>query len=131
MDTPVKKSFLFIFQQAPHESLNAKEGLDFALSCAAFDQKIDVLFTQDGVYQLIKNQSTESIHCKNHSSTIDALSLYGIENCFYQEACANKRNLEEQDLKADCQALNQAESSKLLQNYDFIFNYWFKVKKPT
>ena len=118
-----KKSFLFIFQHAPHASLHAKEGFDFALSCAAFDQKVDVLFIRDGIYQLMRKQNTAGIQSKNHSATIDALALYGIENCFYEEDSANTRNIESNELNKACKPLNQKQCSDLISNYDFIFNY--------
>lgn len=123
MGATIKKSFLFIFQHAPHANLSLKEGLDFAFSCAAFDQTVDVFFTQDGIYQLLNNQNTEALQLKNHSASIDALTLYGIENCFYQEDCAEKRNIDAEQINDFGKALNHEQSAELLKNYDYIFTY--------
>ena len=78
-----KKSFLFIFSQAPHSNLSAKEGMDFAFSCAAFEQDVDALFIDDGIFQLLKHQDTKALQVKNHSAGIEAFSLYGINHCYY------------------------------------------------
>lgn len=123
MSASITKSFLFIFEHAPHASLHAKEGLDFAFSCAAFEQKVDVLFIHDGVYQLLNNQNTKGIELKNHSASIEALNLYGIENCYYQEECAQKRGIEIKDLNPISKALSHQQNAKLLKTYDFIFTY--------
>lgn len=123
MGATIRKSFLFIFQQAPHANLAAKEGLDFAFSCAAFDQSVDVFFMQDGVYQLLKNQTTEALQQKNHSASIDALTLYGIDNCFYQEDCAQKRDIDAEQINDLAKALTHEQSAELLKNYDYIFTY--------
>lgn len=119
----VKKSFLFIFQHAPHADLSIKEGLDFAFSCAAFEQKVDALFIEDGVYQLLNNQNTQSLKQKNHSASIDALGLYGIENCFYQQDCANQRNLKDSELNKQSKSVDAKKAAELLNQYDFVFNY--------
>jgi tRNA 2-thiouridine synthesizing protein C len=123
MNATINKTFLFVFQHAPHATLQAKEGLDFAFSCAAFDQKVDVLFIHDGVYQLLNNQNTKSIQSKNHSASIDALSLYGIENCFYQQTSAGQRKVDSSQLKKNCKSLGDKECHDLLKTYDFVFNY--------
>jgi tRNA 2-thiouridine synthesizing protein C len=123
VNAALKKTFLFVFQHAPHENLHAKEGLDFAFSCAAFDQQVDVLFVEDGVYHLLKNQNTEAIKQKNHSASIDALSLFGIEHCFYSKTCTNKRNINKQQLLEGSQALETEQYTQLLNNYDMVFTY--------
>jgi tRNA 2-thiouridine synthesizing protein C len=117
-----KKSFLFIFKQAPHLNLNAKEGMDFAFSCAAFEQQVDALFVEDGVYQLVKNQDTNEAERKNHSLGIEAFSLYGISHCYVHEKSLNSRKLEKSDLIKDCE-LSSDNFTQQLNSYDYIFSY--------
>ncbi len=118
-----KKSFLFFLQQPPHASLKNKEALDFALSCAAFEQKVSVIFIDDGVYQLIKNQNTKNIHSKNHSASIAALALYGIEHCYYDGESAQSRKLSTEKLIADTQTITQDHIKHLIAEHDFVFYY--------
>ncbi len=117
-----KLSFLFIFNHAPHASLDAKEGMDFAFSCAAFEQKTDVLFRGNGIYQLLKQQDTSALNIKNHSQGIAAFGLYGIEHCYYETASLDALQLDASYLLEQAEAL-QGDLHELLQHYDYVLNY--------
>lgn len=117
-----KKSFLFIFANSPHSNLNAKEGMDFAFSCAAFEQDVDALFINDGIFQLIKNQNTKALQLKNHSAGIEAFSLYGINHCYYDAASLSRLQLQASDLIEESSPCPKDFSEKLSQ-YDFIYRY--------
>ena len=117
-----QKKFLFIFKEAPHSSLQTKEGLDFAFSCAAFEQKVDLLFCDDGIFQLLKNQNTEMLGIKNHSLSIEAAKLYGIENCYFEEKNLHANNLDKDKLFEDAE-ITPENFWQTLKDYDFILNY--------
>jgi tRNA 2-thiouridine synthesizing protein C len=50
----VVKKFMFVNRKAPHGTIYALEGLEVVLISAAFDQDVSMVFTDDGVYELIK-----------------------------------------------------------------------------
>jgi len=117
-----KKSFLFIFKTAPFENSNAKEGMDFAFSCAAFEQKVDAIFVDDGLFLLVKNQDSSDIGLKNHAAAIEAFDLYGIDNCYYDGTTLTDRGL------STSQFIGSANEAPLdiwqtLSQYDYIFSY--------
>lgn len=121
-----QKRFLFVLQHAPHAhgaALKNKEALDFALACAAFEQKVSVLFINDGVFQLVNNQNTKNIQSKNHSASIAALGLYGVEHCFYDAHSAGLRGLGAEKLLADAKAINAQEIKRCITEHDFVFHY--------
>jgi len=118
-----KKRYLFIFEHAPHSTLHAKEGLDFSLACAAFDQKVSVLFMGNGVYQLLRHQDSSAINLKNHSASIEALELYGIEHCYYQGGILEDYELSANLLAERAQAKSLQEIQKLIQQHDHVFTY--------
>ncbi len=60
----VIKKFLYVNRRAPHGSIYALESLETVLIGAAFDQDVSVLFVDDGVYQLKKDQQPEGIEFK-------------------------------------------------------------------
>lgn len=117
-----EKSFLFIFKHPPHSNLSAKEGMDFAFSCAAFDQDVDALFIDDGVFQLIKNQQTTQLELKNHSLGIEAFSLYGINHCYYDESSFSQRHLQPEQMIGECAPCPEQFFNDL-SHYDFIYSY--------
>ena len=50
----IVKKFMFLNRKAPHGTVYALEGLEVVLITAAFDQDVSLVFTDDGVYQLMK-----------------------------------------------------------------------------
>ena len=76
IDSSVKKKFLFVNRKAPYGTIYALEALEVVLISAAFEQDVSLAFLDDGVYELMKGQSTTSIGMKNFSPTYRALGDY-------------------------------------------------------
>ena len=75
---------LFIFAKAPLNDSVAREGIEALLACAAFDMQPAVLFTDEGVLQLLPQR--EATGTKNLNKMLQALELYGVEAIY---VCAN------------------------------------------
>ena len=116
-------SFLYIFNQAPHSQLNAKEGLDFAFAAAAFGQDVSVLFNHDGVLQTLVGQDCSHSAMKNHSSGLEALALYGIEKAYVAEQALSKRGIKPSALLNDLKPVNQSTIKQLINSHNFVFHY--------
>ena len=74
------QSLCIISTRAPYSGQTAREALDLALVSASYDLDTSLILMGDGVYQLLDNQSPESIHRKNLTSMFKALPLYGIDS---------------------------------------------------
>ena len=72
----------FITRQAPHGNAIAREAQDAILATSALTEALSVFFIGDGVYQLLKNQTTEHILSRNFSSTFKLFDLYDIDNVY-------------------------------------------------
>ena len=68
------------------------------LIAAAFDQDVSVVFVDDGIYQLKKDQDTTAIGMKNFSNTYRALDDYDVEKIYVEKESLEKRGLAEDDL---------------------------------
>ena len=68
----VVKRFMYVNRRAPYGTIYALECLEVVLVAAAFDQDVSVVFLDDGVCQLKKNQDTTGIGMKNFSKTYGA-----------------------------------------------------------
>jgi len=55
----VVKKFLYVNRRQPHGTVYALESLETVLIGAAFDQDVSMLFIDDGVFQLKKDQSPD------------------------------------------------------------------------
>jgi tRNA 2-thiouridine synthesizing protein C len=69
----VIKKFMYVNRRAPHGTIYAQESLEVVLVGAAFDQDVSIVFLDDGVYQIRKDQDTSAIGTKNFFKTLRAL----------------------------------------------------------
>ena len=55
------KNFMFLNRRAPYGTIYAWESLEVVLIAAAFEQKVSIMFADDGVYQLVKGSDPADI----------------------------------------------------------------------
>jgi tRNA 2-thiouridine synthesizing protein C len=96
----IVKKFCYLNRKSPYGTIYALESLEVVLIAAAFDQDISLVFADDGVYQLTKNQSTENIGMKNFSKTYSALGDYDIKKIYVEKESLEERGLSADDLQA-------------------------------
>jgi len=94
------KKFCYMNRKAPYGTIYALESLEVVLIAAAFDQDISLVFADDGVYQLTKNQETDGIGMKNFSKTYSALGDYDIKKIYVEKESLEERGLSVDDLQA-------------------------------
>jgi tRNA 2-thiouridine synthesizing protein C len=94
------KKFCYMNRKAPYGTIYALESLEVVLIAAAFDQDISLVFADDGVYQLTKNQDTDGIGMKNFSKTYSALGDYDIKKIYVEKESLDERGLTADDLQA-------------------------------
>ena len=76
---------MYVNRRAPYGTIYALESLEAILVAAAFDQDVSVVFLDDGVCQLKKNQDTTGIGMKNFSRTYGALDDYEVEKIYVEK----------------------------------------------
>ena len=118
-DGPIKR-FLFVNRKAPYGTIYALESLEVVLISAAFDQDISLVFMDDGVYQIAKNQDTEAINMKNFSRTYRALDGYDVEKLYVERESLEARGLNEDDLLVDVKILSSVDLGKLMNAQDVV-----------
>lgn len=118
------KKILLISRSAPYGKSTAREALDVALAASVYDQDISILFMDDGVFQLLKNQHSELIAQKNIASILPALPLYDIENIYIHQQSLDERAIEFDDLILnDLKSLNNKDVGHLLQQQDQLLSF--------
>lgn len=121
-NAPAKKSITFISRAAPYGRNNSQLCLDMALACAVFEQNVNYVFLDDGVYQLVGGQNATTIDSKTLANTLETLGLYGIENVCVDEDSLNRRNLNARDLLSDIKLINRQGITSLINESDCVFN---------
>ena len=117
------KKFMFLNRKAPHGTVYALEGLEVVLITAAFDQDISMVFTDDGVYQLVKGADTKGIEVRDFSKTYRALDGYDIEKLFVDQKSMDARGLTEEDLIVDVTVLSVDEMANLMAEQDVVISF--------
>lgn len=92
------KKFLYVNRKAPYGTVYALESLEVVLIGAAFEQNVELLFMDDGVFQLAKGQNTKGIEMKNFSPTWSALGDYDVTKFYVSRESLEERGLTVDDL---------------------------------
>ncbi len=119
----IVKKFMFLNRKAPHGTVYALEGLEVVLITAAFDQDVSLVFTDDGVYQLLKGIDTKGIEVKDFSRTYRALDGYDIEKLYVDQLSLDARGLTEDDLIVDVTVLSDDEMKNLMDEQDVVISF--------
>lgn len=119
----VEKRFLYVNRRAPHGSIYALESLETVLIGAAFDQDVTMLFIDDGVYQLKKDQQPDALEMKNFSKTYRALEMYDVEKLFVEVESLTERGLGVDDLLVDVELISRAAVPAMIDQQDVVLSF--------
>lgn len=119
----VIKKFMYVNRRAPHGTIYAQESLEVVLIGAAFDQDVSIVFLDDGVYQILKNQDTSGIGTKNFSKTFRALEMYDVEKLYVEKESMEARGITEDDLNVPVEVKTSEEIGRLLEQQNVILSF--------
>ena len=119
----VIKKFMYVNRRAPHGTIYAQESLEVVLIGAAFDQDVSVVFLDDGVYQIKKDQDPSAIETKNFSKTFRALEMYDVEKLYVEKESMQARGLTEEDLNVPVEVKTSEEIGRLMEEQDVVLSF--------
>jgi len=114
------KKFLFIMRQPPFAGIQLQEQLDVILTTAAFDQKVALLFLDEGVFQLKKAQKPEKQGLKDTASIFNALEIYDVTDIYTEVESLQEKGLKPSDLSLPVKEFYRKDINQLMQQYDII-----------
>ena len=116
----IVKRFMYVNRRAPYGTIYALECLEVVLVAAAFDQDVSVVFMDDGVCQLKKNQDTTGIGMKNFSKTYGALDDYDVEKIYVEKESLAARGLTADDLVIPVEVLAADDVREVMAQQDVV-----------
>jgi len=119
----VVKKFLYLNRRAPHGTVYALESLETVLVGAAFEQDVSVVFMDDGVFQLVKDQDPGGLESKNFSKTYRALEMYDVEKLYVEQDSLRQRGLNAKDLLVPVEIINAETLGALMAQQDVILSF--------
>lgn len=115
------KRFLFLLRRSPLGGLQALEALDAALTAAAFDQPVRLLFLDDGVWQLKGGQQSGA--GRSPATLFGSLELYDVETPpLVERESLDERGLRPEDLSIPVVLVERGQVSALLRDCDVLLN---------
>ena len=117
--TSSTKSILFVLRSAPYSSFAPLEALDAVLVAGAFEQQVSVLFKDDGVWQLLKNQDI-SVGRQSIGKAIQGLPEYEVVEIYVCRRSLYQRNLSPADLVLPTNQLSSSEQRELIASQDAV-----------
>ena len=118
----IVKRFMYVNRRAPYGTIYALECLEVVLITAAFEQFESLVFVDDGVYQLKKDQDTTGIGMKNFSKTYRALDDYDVERIYVEKESLESRGLTADDLIIPVEILTTDELREIMSQQDVVFS---------
>jgi tRNA 2-thiouridine synthesizing protein C len=123
MKQAVVKKVLLVIKSAPYGSGRAAEGLRMATAMIAMDLLPQILFVDDGVYCLVKDQKPETAGLSSFEERLKALAdlvgLYAVSDSLVQ------RKLNQSDLGENyhVKTLSLAEASRLVSQNEAVITF--------
>lgn len=117
------QKILVLQRHAPYGNNLAREGVDYILTCAAYDQDLSILFMGDGVFQLIDNQQSAQINLKTHLGALKLFELYDIQNIYAIAEDLAERNINQQMLGINPNIISRNEAKLLIEQQQHILGF--------
>jgi tRNA 2-thiouridine synthesizing protein C len=118
----IVKRFMYVNRRPPHGTIYALECLEVVLITAAFEQLESLVFIDDGVYQLKKDQDTTGIGTKNFSKTYRALDDYDVERIYVEKESLVARGLTADDLIIQPEIVTTDELREIMAQQDVVIS---------
>ncbi|GLR69985.1 DsrE family protein [Agaribacter marinus] len=77
---------LIVSQHAPYHSSHAKDALEVALSASNVEMPVKFAFVENGIFQLMDNQTGNAISHKSHLKQLSLLPIYDVEDIYVVES---------------------------------------------
>ncbi|WP_031432668.1 sulfurtransferase complex subunit TusC [Methylomarinum vadi] len=116
------RKILFVMSHAPHHGTDLQETLDIVLTAAAFDQRVSLLFLDDGVLQLHQGQSPEKFKLKDTAAIFRALEIYDVRDYFIEVESLQERGLKPGNLILPVREVYRRNINELISHHDVILS---------
>ena len=129
----VVKNFMYVNRKAPYGTIYALEVLEAVLISAAFEQNAAIVFVDDGVYQIKKDQDTTAINMKNFSPTYGIIEMEKADaeededmdmvwRIIVEKESMEARGLTPDDFKVEVEVLSSDELAKVMAEQEVVIS---------
>lgn len=123
MTTTDQKRLLIVCRKPPYGNILARESLDVILAASAFELSLAILFTDDGVWQLLNYQDTSLLGIKNHVKMMSALPMYDIHEIYVNSDAMENRQILSSQLILPATLLGDGQISDFMAQFDSLLSF--------
>jgi tRNA 2-thiouridine synthesizing protein C len=116
------KRILFLLRQSPYATSHAVEALESILVAGVFEQDVSVLFKDDGVWQLVKEQDGRQLGARTVAKVAQSLPEYDVDKLLVCETSMTERGLSLDDLVLPAVSIPLSDQAALFAAHDAVVN---------
>lgn len=109
-----------IIQKHFLSGISFKESLDIGLVCAAFDQKVNLIFVGEGVFNLLTHQNAQLVNDKNHVDLLKGLEFYEIDSILMEHTDHSLIGNDKTLLIENTQLLSRKQINQVINQSDVV-----------
>lgn len=103
-----------LMRKAPYGSVYIAEGFRSAMGLGVFEMDVRVIFVDDGVYALVKDQDPAGLDMKSLGEGFPMLTDFGIKEFYVHDRSLADRGLTTDDLVMDVEVVDGVTIARLL-----------------
>lgn len=104
-----------LLRKAPYGSVYTAEAFRTIMGIAVFEMDISVVFVDDGVFSLVKNQNPEKLDMKPLGDGFPMLKDFNVTRFVVHDQSLVERGLTSQDLVVEVELASSAQIAELLE----------------
>lgn len=116
-------NFCIISTRAPYGTTAVRDALETLLAAASCDLQGTLLVLGDGVFQLLADQSAETLAQKSTGSMLGLLPLYGIDRVHACLEDVQERGLADSAMAIEVEQIRRQDIAALLARQGWILNF--------
>ncbi len=112
-----------LMRKAPYGSVYTAEGFRSLMGIGVFEMDIRVLFVDDGVYTLVKNQNPAALDMKPLGDGFPTLKDFGVTRFYVHAPSLAERGLGPHDLVMDVELVDDAGAAGVLEDAGLVLPF--------
>jgi tRNA 2-thiouridine synthesizing protein C len=112
-----------LMRKAPYGSVYTAEGFRSVMGIGVFEMGAVLIFVEDGVYALVKDQNPEQLDMQPLGDGFPMLPEFGVNGFYVHQPSLEERGLSVDDLVMKVQLIDNAGLAKLLAEYGAVLSF--------
>ena len=112
-----------LMRKAPYGSVYTAEGFRSMMGIGVFEMDISVVFVDDGVYALVKDQNPAGLDMKPLGEGFPMLPDFGVTRFYVHDQSLDERGLTTDDLVIDVEIVDDAGVARVLESCGIVLPF--------